>query len=250
MYNYLVYLKFNGKNYHGWQFQKNSVSIEEKVKFAVSAINEFPTTVYGCSRTDGGVHANMYCFNFHSPKFFESFKLVRAINAYLPSDIAAYDCKIVSEEFHARFDAVGKEYLYKVYNHKLRDPFTEDFMFRYCFSQLDVERLNKCCKSFIGTHDFKAFCSTKCNVSSTVRTIYEFNVERVGDVVTFRVVGDGFLYNMVRIMVGTLIRISEGRIGEDDIGSILSSGDRTMAGITVPPNGLYLNRVIYDKNDL
>lgn len=245
MKNYLLYLRFLGTSYHGWQFQKNAVSIEQKVKEAVFSVTGENSTIYGCSRTDAGVHANMYCCNFYSSKDIEPDKMIKAINAYLPFDIAVYDCRIVSDDFHARFNAKSKEYIYKIYNNKIRNPFYEGIVFRYCISQLDVDVLNKCCKDFIGTHDFRSFCSVKCSVDSTVRTVTECEIKLDGEFIIFRVCADGFLYNMVRIMVGTLLRISEGRIDKAAIPSIINACDRKKAGITAPAEGLYLNKVIY-----
>ena len=170
--------------------------------------------------------------------------VARAVNAKLPLDIAVKKCEEVPFDFHARFDTKSKEYIYKIWNSELRNPFLLDTVFQYKY-KLDEAKLDKAAKDFIGTYDFSAFCASGSSVQDTVRTIKSASVTREGDMVVFKVEGDGFLYNMVRIMVGTLIYINEGKIKETDIKNIIESRDRKMAGKTVSPEGLYLNKVNY-----
>lgn len=153
-------------------------------------------------------------------------------------------CKEVSEDFHARYSVKSKEYVYKLYNGKIRNPFYNNYAYHYRYP-INVEYLNEQAKAFIGTYDFSGFCSSNSDVEDTVRTVKSFNVSRDGDMVYFTVEADGFLYNMVRIMVGTLIFINEGKIKADELKSIIESKNRKRAGKTAPPQGLYLNRVNY-----
>ena len=170
--------------------------------------------------------------------------VVRALNAKLPLDIVVLACEEVPFDFHARFDTKSKEYIYKIWNSEVRNPFLLDTVFQYKY-KLDEVKLDKAAKDFIGTYDFGAFCASGSSVLDTERTVYSASVTREGDMVIFKVSGDGFLYNMVRIMVGTLIYINEGKIGQNDIKDIILSLDRSKAGKTVSPEGLYLNKVNY-----
>ena len=171
---------------------------------------------------------------------------VKAMNAMLPADIAVLSCQEVSDDFHARFDTKGKEYLYLVNNGKTRDVFSENLALHYPYP-LDVKRMNKAAELLVGTHDFAAFCKAeaKQHLKSTVRTIHDFHAEREGDNVKFYVSGDGFLHNMVRILVGTMIYVNENKRSEQDIIRSLETGEREAAGKTLPPCGLYLNKVFY-----
>ena len=170
--------------------------------------------------------------------------VVSGMNFFLPDDIAVFDCEIVGDEFNARFDCQSKEYIYKIYNGRVRDPFSLNKAYFHKYP-LDAVLMDEQAKDFIGTFDFSAFCAAGATVKTTVRTIYDAGVERDGDMVIFRVRGNGFLYNMVRIMVGTLIYISEGKIEKGTIPEIIKSGNRLTAGKTAAPEGLYLNKVFY-----
>ena len=249
MRNLLVRLKYNGAAYHGWQRQNNASTVQQTVEQALSALLGETVAVNGCSRTDAGVHAKDYCLTFQTEKPIPPAGLIAGLNDKLPQDIAAFECKDMPESFHARFSCVGKEYLYEVLNSTLRDPFRKDTALVWKYP-IDAELLDREAKSFIGEHDFKAFCSAACDKENTVREIYAFDVKRRGDIVCFTVSGSGFLYNMVRIMVGTLLYIGEGKLPQGCIPKIIASRDRTLAGITVEPQGLYLNRVFYDKGKM
>ena len=155
-----------------------------------------------------------------------------------------FSCEEADEDFHARYDCKGKEYEYVLHNSEIKNPFYKDTAYRHWYP-IDEKKLDKAAQNFVGEHDFKAFCSTACEKENTVRTIHYFHVRREGDLIIFNVSGNGFLYNMVRIMVGTLLFINEGKIPEDAVPEILKSKDRTLAGKTVPPQGLYLNKVYY-----
>ncbi len=244
MRNLKLWLKYNGTAYHGWQIQDNADTVQGQLERAIEQIFCTKISVNGCSRTDAGVHANEFCCNFRTEKDIACDTLVKALNAKLPFDIAVIKCEEADFNFHARFDTKSKEYIYKIWNSELRNPFLLDTAYQYKY-KLDEKLLNEVAKGFVGTHDFKAFCASGSSVTDTVRTVKNAVVTREGDMVVFKVEGDGFLYNMVRIMVGTLIYVNEGKINPDSIKNIIESGERSRAGKTVPPEGLYLNKVFY-----
>ncbi len=240
----LITIKYNGSSYHGWQVQKNALTIQEVFQNAAQKVFLTRPDVKGCSRTDSKVHANMYCLTLDTDMNIDSISVVRALNTYLPKDIAVVSCKEVDLDFHPRYNCRSKEYLYKIYNGEVRDPFLENFAFHYK-RPIDAEYLNQQAQMFLGTHDFCGFCSIKSDVENTERTVYNFSVERKNDMVYFKVEADGFLYNMVRIMIGTLLFINEGKIKENELADVINSKDRKRAGKTAPPQGLYLNKVNY-----
>lgn len=241
----LLYLRFVGTNYCGSQVQPNGVSIMQRLQDAIEAVFGDRLPIKCCSRTDSGVHANMFCVSFATDKSIPCDAVVRALNANLPFDIAVYDCREVAEGFHARYNAKGKEYVYKIDNSPVRNPFLHGRAYHYKHP-LDEKRLNAIAQGFVGTYDFQALCAANSSVKDTMRTVSECEVARDGDIVLFRVKGDGFLYNMVRIMVGTLLRAYETGQTAQDIREIILSLDRSRAGYTAPAHGLYLNKVYYD----
>lgn len=244
MNNLLITISYDGSSYHGWQVQKNAVTVQEVVQRAVERVFCESVDIKGCSRTDSGVHANKYCFSFKTSKDIDNEKVVLALNTYLPKDIAVLSCKRVDEDFHARYNVKSKQYIYKLYNGKIRNPFYEKYAFHYRYS-IDADYLNREAQAFVGTFDYSAFCSTHSSVEDTVRTVKAFSVERDGDFVYFKVEADGFLYNMVRIMVGTLLFVSEGKIKSGELADIIQSKNRKRAGKTAPAQGLYLNEIYY-----
>lgn len=240
----MISLKYDGAGYHGWQRQKNALSVQQCVEEAVSALFDTPVTVSGCSRTDTGVHANCFKCNFKTEKILPHNTIINGLNFFLPEDIAVFDSKTVDNGFDARFSCVGKEYVYQIYNASVRDPFfrTRALFYR---PQLDAELLTLEAQDFVGTHDFTSFRALGSNVKTTVRTVEYAYAERNGNLVSFYVKADGFLYNMVRIMVGTLLYISEGKLERGSIPEIIEAKERIQAGKTAPPEGLYLNQVFY-----
>lgn len=242
--NVKLLICYDGTAYHGWQMQENALTVQECVTKAAEKIFSQKITVNGCSRTDSGVHANEFCCNLRFEGERAEDKIILGMNSQLPEDIRVFGCEYADTDFHARFDCKGKEYIYKVWNAKTGNPFMSRYSLFYPYA-LDEELLDRQAKAFIGTHDFAAFCAAGSIVKDTVRTVKDFSVKREGELVTFSVTGDGFLYNMVRIMVGTLLYINNGKIEKDTIPEIILSGDRTRAGITVRPEGLYLNKVFY-----
>ncbi len=240
----LVTIRYDGSAYHGYQVQNNALTVQEVFQNAVEKVFGKRLDVKGCSRTDSGVHANMYCISFDTDMNISTESVILALNTYLPDDIAAFDCKEVSFDFHPRYNCKSKEYLYKIYNGKYRNPFYSKYSLWYRW-ELDAEYLNKEAQAFVGKYDYLGFCSVKSDVEDSVREIYSCRVWREGDFVYFKVCGDGFLYNMVRIMVGTLLFISEGKIKSGELQSVILSKNRKKAGKTAPPQGLYLNKVSY-----
>lgn len=244
MRNLLLTISFDGTAYHGWQVQENAITVQQTLQDALEHICSKRDNVVGCSRTDAGVHANMYCCNIRTESGIECNKIVGALNAVLPRDVAALECKEVDYDFHARYDCKSKEYIYKIWNSPNKNPFLYNYSLHYKYP-LDEEFLSQQAKAFIGTHYFDAFCAAGSSVEDTERTVMNACVEREGDMVIFRVEADGFLYNMVRIMTGTLIDISRKKIPADSIEQIILSKNRAAAGYTAPAHGLYLNKIHY-----
>lgn len=244
MRNLKVIMTYKGTAYHGYQKQDNAVTIQETVEKCVSRVLDTETSITGCSRTDAGVHANQYCFSVLTEREIPDRNFVRGINGYLPSDISLLSCEEVPLDFHARYSCKGKEYLYLIHNSECRNPFAEDLQYHYR-RKMDLDLIRRAAEYFVGTHDFRSFCSAGNEKADTVRTIYSLSVEKEGDLVKIRISGDGFLYNMVRIIVGTLLSVNEGKISPEDIPVIMQKGDRTLAGKTAQAHGLYLNKVFY-----
>ena len=244
MRNLLLELAYNDKAYHGWQVQENAPTVQQTFQNAWEHITGTRDNVTGCSRTDAGVHANMFCCNIRTQTPFTCEKLVTALNAVLPEDIAVKNCSEVPWGFHARYDCVSKEYIYRILNSPVPSPFLNGLVWQYKYP-LNENLLDRCAKYFLGEHDFSAFCSAGSSVEDTVRTVKKAQVARQGDEVIFTIEADGFLYNMVRIITGTLTAVSQGKINEESIPAIIKSKDRSLAGPTAPPQGLYLNKVNY-----
>ena len=244
MKRYLFCISFNGTNYCGWQVQKNGISVQEVVQDAIERVVGFRGDVVSCSRTDAKVHANNFYFHMDLSIKIEIEKLKFAINNALPLDICLKEIKIVDKSFHARYSVKRKEYIYKIWNKNVRNPFLKGLVLNYNF-KIDLEKIKKAAKFFLGKHNFTSFCNVKSDVQDKVRTIYSIDIFFDGDILIFKIVGDGFLYNMVRIIVGTLLEVSEGKIDVLDIEKIIEKKDRKYAGKTVKADGLYLNNVIY-----
>ena len=243
--NLLLTLSYCGKNLHGWQIQENALTVQQCFQEAlVQIIGERPD-IKGCSRTDSGVHANMYCVSMKIAHPITNDHLMMAMNRYLPDDIAVSSVVDVDDDFHARYSCKGKEYVYKVWNSRTRNPFLNGLALHYRYN-VDVEALNREAQTFVGAHDFTSFCTLdKREKGDFVRNVHYFRVEKIGDLITFTVAADGFLYNMVRIMVGTLLAMGQGRIPYGTLADIIAAEDRSKAGPTAPPCGLYLNKVFY-----
>ncbi len=246
MRNFLITISYNGSNYHGWQIQNNALAVQEVFQNSLeNVIQKTPYEIKGCSRTDSGVHANMYCISLKMCHAIPCHRLLTALNRFLPLDIAVLDIQEKPLNFHARYSCKSKEYVYKIWNSPVRNPFLDGLAYHYKW-YIDVDRLDKACKAYIGNHDYTSFCTIdNRKMEDMHRNVMNFKVERQGDMVLMTVEADGFLYNMVRIMVGTLIRISEGKFTENCIPEIIGAKSRAKAGPTAPACGLYLNKVNY-----
>ena len=249
----LLYISYVGTKYCGYQVQPNGVSVQQRLNEAAKQLFGYDCDIVGCSRTDSGVHANQFCATVtkRGESFIETSvpvsKIPQAMTFWLPEDISVYRAEEVDDDFHARYGVKSKEYIYKVWNASVRDPFSQDRAW-HCPKRIDdmaFDNMQKAARHFVGKHDFTSFMSADSTVSDTIREVFEASVERDGDLVVFRVRADGFLYNMVRIFMGTLIDVAYGKIDCDDIPDIIASRDRRKAGSTAPPHGLYLNKVTY-----
>ncbi len=242
---YLLTISYNGKNYCGYQKQKNGVSIQEKLTEAAETLFGEGCKITGCSRTDSGVHAVAFKATLESVNAkIKPNNLPMAMNAHLPSDISVRDASEADDSFHPRYSVKEKEYRYVICNSSTRDPFSEDRAY-FVPKKLDAEIMNEAAQHLVGKHDFRAFMAAGSKIDDTVREIYSCSVIREGETVTVSVRGNGFLYNMVRIIVGTLIAVSDGKISVNDIPKIIESKDRKNAGATSPACGLYLYDVKY-----
>lgn len=245
MKNIALRLRYDGSRYHGWQVQKNALTVAQTMEEALTKVCGEKIKLTGCGRTDAGVHALRYCANFHSGCTVPVDRLPLAVNARLPDDIAVVDAVEVDDGFNAIGSCIKKEYIYKILNSRIPDPFLAD---RVCFypQRLDISMMQAAAQAFEGTHDFKAVRSEGTQTKTTVRTVYWCRAERDGDLITVSICANGFLYNMCRAMVGTMVYASYGKLVPDEIPALLEKRDRRLTGPTMPPQGLYLNRVWYD----
>ena len=245
MRNIALKLMYNGTAYHGWQVQKNAVTVCETLQKALEKITGAPVHLTGCGRTDAGVHAERYIANFRTESRIPLERLPFAINTHTPEDIAVSEALEVAEDFNAIGSCLKKEYTYRIYNSRVKNPFYVNRAWFYP-RHLDENVMQAAASQFVGTHDFAAVRSVGTDVKSTVRTVYDYKVERDGDLISLRVSANGFLYNMARAMAGTCVYAAEGKFPPEAVAQILLNGDRTAAGPTVPPGGLYMTQLWYD----
>ena len=243
--NIAIVLSYDGAAYHGWQTQRNAVSVQQTVTQALSKALGQTVRVSGVGRTDAGVHARRYVANFHADCSIPMDRLPLAVNARLPMDIAISGAAVVPDSFDARFSCTRKEYTYLIDSGRIRDPFAVNRSYFYPYP-LDVSAMQQAAQPFIGRQDFAAVRSVGTPVKSTVREIFTCEVDTVGKWVRIRVSADGFLYNMVRAISGTLLYAGQGRFTPAQVRRILDSRDREQAGPTLPPQGLYMSRLWYD----
>ena len=245
MRNVALKLRYDGSAYHGWQVQKYDVSVAETLEKALAKVCGHPVKLTGCGRTDAGVHALNYCANFRTESRIPVGRLPYAVNTRLPDDIAVLAALEVPEDFNAILSCIQKEYVYRIMNTRIRDPFLQK---RVCFypAPLDFERMRAAGEAFVGTHDFAAVRSVGTQTKTTVRTVHWCRAEKSGDEIRIAVCANGFLYNMVRAIVGTMVYASHGKLEPEEIPALLEKGDRRLTGPTMPPQGLYLNRVWYE----
>ena len=237
---------YDGTNYCGWQVQPNGVSIQSTLQKAIENLLGGKTDVTGASRTDSGVHALGQVAVFDTDKNIPDWKYALAINQRLPKDIVVQKSEEVSLDFHPRYTDVEKTYEYRILNRRTQLP--KERLYSYFVpKKLNVDKMREAGVYLVGEHDFKSFCSQKTKVLSTVRTIYSLELIEEGDIVTLRVSGNGFLYNMVRIIAGTLIRVGGGELAPDEMPQILGKKDRTAAGPTAPAHGLTMMGIEYGE---
>ncbi len=244
MRNIAVVLSYNGEKYHGWQIQKNAVTVQETLLNAASSLFSCDVKVIGCGRTDTGVHAKKYVASIRAETEMPDERILTGLNALLPSDIAVHAVKSVALDFHPVISSVKKEYTYYIHTGSVRNPFYVGRAFFHPW-QLDTDAIASAASHFVGTHDFASMRTLGTDVKSTVRTVYECEVKKEGNIISIRISADGFLYNMARTIVGTLLLVGRGKINSDDIPLILKSGDRSRAGATAPACGLYMTDVFY-----
>lgn len=245
---YFAKIKYLGTAFHGFQVQPELRTVQGELNAALNTAFGLPCKVTGCSRTDAGVHANEFCLTVECDGgTIPADKLPIAVSRFLPEDLSMFYAKECDDSFHPRYDVKEKEYLYRIMNTRIYDPFYYGrvwFLPRY-IDDAALEKMNAAAKHFLGKHDFSTFMAEGSDVEDTVRNITSLLVTRNGDIIDVRISADGFLYNMVRIIVGTLAEVAFGRILPDDIPDIIASCDRSRAGMTAPAEGLYLNRVVY-----
>ena len=249
MRNIALFLTYEGTAYHGWQMQKNISTVQETMEKAIAMVVGHSVHVTGCGRTDAGVHAKCYVANFRTTSTIPCDRLPYALNTHLPADVVVTKAFDVHENFNAIGSCARKEYTYCIYNSRIKDPFHVNRAWFYP-KHLDEKIMQEAAQQFVGTHDFAAVRSVGTDVKSTVRTVYYYNVERKGDRIYIRVCADGFLYNMVRSIAGTLMYCGVGKIAPEAIPAILASGDREQAGPTAPACGLYMSALTYNMEAL
>ncbi|WP_343338157.1 tRNA pseudouridine synthase A [Terrisporobacter petrolearius] len=243
MRNLKLTIQYDGTKYCGWQKQPKSSGIQGTIEYAIYEITREKVNIIGSGRTDAGVHALGQVANFKTNSNIPAARIPDALNAKLPKDISIIDCQEVSDDFHSRYSATGKIYRYLIYNKPYRSPLYKDISYHVRYD-LDIEEMRVEAQSLLGTHEFKGFMSSGSSVKDTVRTIHNISIEESGDLIALEVEGNGFLYNMVRIIVGTLVDIGRGRI-DKPLEEIIASQDRGEAGHTAPAHGLFLKKVHY-----
>lgn len=244
--NYKLLLSYDGSRYRGWQRLSNSdMTIQGKLEAVLSRMTGMPIEVIGSGRTDAGAHAVCQTANFHCHTEMSCDEIKAYLRQYLPEDIGIISVTIESERFHSRYHAVKKTYRYRIWNSDLPCVFDRKYIWKID-EELNVAAMNEAAQLFLGEHDFLAFCSNKHFKKSSIRQIYDISVTRQGSEIILCVSGNGFLYNMVRIMTGTLVAVGKGEMKKERIIEILNSRVRENAGITAPPQGLCLMEVTYE----
>ena len=239
---------YDGTNYSGWQIQPNAPTVEQVLDSAVYALTGENVHVTGASRTDAGVHGlgNVAVFDTESTIPGERFSY--ALNRYLPEDVSIQESRQVADTFHPRHCNTRKTYEYKILNTTFPVPQLRNYSW-HVPGKLDVDKMQEAAELLVGEHDFKSFCCVRSQTETTIRHIYSLNVRREDDFVILSITGNGFLYNMVRIIAGTLVQIGKGQLCSDDIKKMLELRDRTVAGQTAPPQGLTLMKIEYVDGD-
>jgi len=246
--------EFDGTDFVGWQIQSNGRSVQQELQKALTELYKEDIKVTGCSRTDAGVHASGHVCSASVPFFIPPDKIPYALNALLPDDIAVRRAVEVKDGFNARFDSRGKRYIYRISYGNFRRPLTRRTSL-FIHGRPDVDAMKSAAQYFKGEHDFAAFCAAGGSQNTTVRRLFEVSVKEIREgeeegLIEIEVSGEAFLYNMVRIIAGTLLYVGQGKISAEDVSDIIKSGDRKKAGKTLPPHGLTLEEVYYDWDSL
>lgn len=243
----LLTVAYDGTNYFGWQKQNDFITVQQRLEEGLSRLFKKTVEVRGASRTDTGVHALGQRAVFNIETTIPVDKIPYALNPFLPEDIRVTNAVEVDDEFHPQYSVYKKTYEYKILNSAFPNPKLRNYT-EFVHKKLDVEKMQEACKYFLGEHDFKAFCASGSTAKTTVRTIFDLTVKENKEDSTINIIvsGNGFLYNMVRILTGTLIYVGEGKIKPEEISDIILSKNRAKAGKTVSPNGLTLLKVYYN----
>lgn len=251
----LLTISYVGTNYQGYQLQGEKPTVSLMLNRAVRQAFGIECNVTGCSRTDSGVHANGYCATVEPKNQNEKItvpidKIPLTINLALPSDIAVISAREVGNDFHARYSVEKKEYIYKIRASEIRNPFLDKKVLEYGKKITDeaFEKMQKAASYYVGTHHFDAFMSAGSKIENTERTVFESYLTRNDEIIEFHILADGFLYNMVRIMVGTLLDVEKGKLQPEEIPEIIKSKSRKNAGGTAKPDGLYLHKIFYQHS--
>ncbi|MBQ4557616.1 MAG: tRNA pseudouridine(38-40) synthase TruA [Clostridia bacterium] len=247
----LLRIKYLGTAFCGWQFQPNARTVQKTLTDAAEQLFGEKCSITGCSRTDSGVHANDFAATVDLSENANKIPLERIGAAFapmLPSDVSVTSAEIVADDFHPRYDVCYKEYIYKIHVSPVSDPFLFGRVWHYDRKVLSdaAVRMNECAEAIVGKQDFASFMASGSKIEDTVRTVKYCNVVQEGDILTIKIAADGFLYNMVRIIAGTLMMAATGKLDKNGMERIISAHDRKSAGLTAPPDGLYLNKVVYN----
>lgn len=245
MRNFKMTISYDGSRYKGWQKQKETdLTIQGKLEAVLSKMTDEDILVVGCGRTDAGVHAENYIANFHTKCTWSNDAILYYLYEFLPEDIVVKSIELVNERFHARYNVKSKTYVYKINTNKYRNVFERKYSY-HIPEPLDLIGMRKAAQSLIGTHDFQGFTNMKPSNKSTVRTIHSINIVENGDYLDIEVNGDGFLWNMVRIIVGTLLEVGRGKLPSSEVEKILQEKKRWEAGPLAQAKGLFLREVQY-----
>ncbi|WP_291581371.1 tRNA pseudouridine(38-40) synthase TruA [Clostridium sp. UBA6640] len=247
MRNLKLTIEYDGSRYKGWQrLGDNDNTIQGKIEDVLSKMTSEKIELIGCGRTDGGVHAENYIANFHTNCMLSEGMMIDYLYEFLPEDIVVKEVEEVEERFHARYNAKAKTYIYRINNGKFRNVFNRKYVY-HIDKDLNLENMIKASKILVGAHDFQSFTTLKTKKKSTVRTINYININKNKDLIEIEINGDGFLWNMVRIITGTLLEVGAGKISVDEVETILNKKKREEAGPITQAKGLYLKEVIYNN---
>lgn len=244
MRNIKLLIQYEGTAYAGWQRQDNALGIQEVIEEAIKKVTGEEVRLIGSGRTDRKVHALGQVANFHTSSQIPGHKFKYALNIKLPEDIQIIKSKEVDKNFHSRYDAKGKRYKYIIYNSPLANPIYRNFSY-HIDKELDIYSMEKTARHFIGSHDFKSFMGPRTGTVNTIRTISKIDMRKENELIYITIEGNSFLRHMIRIIVGTLVYVGIGKFEEQDIPKIIEARDRTKAGPTAPPQGLFLEKVYY-----